>query len=463
MFGGRRDAVGWTAGARPKAPAAPLHGQARRVTPWPGASVRRQRQSVPELEARERVVGQEQAAVEVDPLGEARDGRGRGDPHRGLLHAAEERPKAELAGACEHAGRRANAAALGELHVDAVDDADERVEVLDRHGRLVGDDRERRDGLQVAEPLVAPRRERLLDQLDAEADQLRDDRRGALGRPADVGVDPDRAVEDAANRLQRGEVVRAADLDLEGREARATAGPFGDDRRLVDAEREVGRRDRRREPQQPVDRQAQGLAREVVQGDVERALGRAVTADRALERGADRRQRGPGGIDAAVEVERLGRRRGQQQVHDDRHGSPGSRRSTSPGSPRRCRRDRAAPDERSSTTTVVTAWPSPGAYRAITNGSREREAERLDPQVPAGVQRHAPRRTCARAPSGQARARRVTRSPRRPREARPRPRGSPTRAGRPRSGPGRRPGAPSRRRPRRSPASPTPRRRRATC
>ena len=85
-----------------------------------------------QLEALERVVGEEQAAVEVDPVGQRRDGRRPGDPDRRLLHAAEERPEAELAGALEHPLRRADPAALGELDVDAGDDADERVEVLEQ-------------------------------------------------------------------------------------------------------------------------------------------------------------------------------------------------------------------------------------------------------------------------------------------------------------------------------------------
>src|SRR6185436_18415377 len=126
-----------------------------------------------EGESAERIVGQQEVAVEIDPIREGR-GRGRGgDRNRCLLHAAEERPEAELAGAREHLGRGPGATALCELHVDAGGDADQGVEVLDRHARLVGDDRQRRALLELGEPCQAGGREGLLDQLDPELDQGR--------------------------------------------------------------------------------------------------------------------------------------------------------------------------------------------------------------------------------------------------------------------------------------------------
>src|SRR5664279_1468428 len=90
----------------------------RRVTPWSGVSPRgpachpvaRHIRQAPaavraELEAREWVVGEEEAAVEVHPFGEARDRGGRGDPDGRLLHAAEERIGTQFANAGQHAGR----------------------------------------------------------------------------------------------------------------------------------------------------------------------------------------------------------------------------------------------------------------------------------------------------------------------------------------------------------------------
>src|SRR4051812_21876326 len=96
---------------------------------------------VVELETLERIVRQEQVPVEIDPVGERRDGGRCGDPDRRLLHAAEERPESELARSREHPMRRADTAALGELDVDTGDDADETLEILDRDGALVRDDR----------------------------------------------------------------------------------------------------------------------------------------------------------------------------------------------------------------------------------------------------------------------------------------------------------------------------------
>ena len=136
--------------------------------PRPGRDGRIQRWSRVELEPVERVVGEQQAAVEVDPVRQRGDDRRAGDPDRRLLHAAEEGPEAELARALEHRPGRADAAALGELDVDPGHDPDEAVEVLGQDAALVGDDRQGRSLLELPEQVEAARRERLLDQLDAE-------------------------------------------------------------------------------------------------------------------------------------------------------------------------------------------------------------------------------------------------------------------------------------------------------
>ncbi len=123
-----------------------------------------------------------------------RDGGRRGDPDRRLLHAAEERPEPELAGALEHPPGRADAAALRELHVDAGDDPDQRVEVVDRHGALVGDQRQRRPGLERAQLVEAARRVRAARSAPRPAAASSGSSAARLfGRPARVGVDPDRA------------------------------------------------------------------------------------------------------------------------------------------------------------------------------------------------------------------------------------------------------------------------------
>ena len=139
--------------------------------------------------------------------------------------------------------RPARAAALGELHVDAGGHADERVEILDRDAALVGDDRQRRARLEVRELVEAARRERLLDELDPEPTSVGQQRAALSGRPAGVGVDPDRPVVDLRTASSVARSLGAADLDLERREVARAPGPLGDDRRLVEAEREVGRRD----------------------------------------------------------------------------------------------------------------------------------------------------------------------------------------------------------------------------
>ena len=83
-----------------------------------------------QVQAVEGVVGQQQAAIQIDPVGQRRHDRRPGDPDRRLLHAAEERPEAQLACALQHPFRRTDPAALRELDVDAGDDADKAIEIL---------------------------------------------------------------------------------------------------------------------------------------------------------------------------------------------------------------------------------------------------------------------------------------------------------------------------------------------
>ena len=68
-------------------------------------------------------------------------------------------------------------------------------------------------------------------------------RRGVQPVLASTRIGPSNTARTAS---QRREVLRAAALDLERREVGRAGGALGDDLRLVDADREVGRRDRRR-------------------------------------------------------------------------------------------------------------------------------------------------------------------------------------------------------------------------
>ncbi len=89
-------------------------------------------------------------------------------------------------------------------------------------------------------------RQRLLDQLDVERDQLRADVARELDRPRLVGVDADQRVRrlaaDDAHALQ---VVGTAHLDLQGVVAGGPPGPVGRPLHRVDADRVRRGRDRR--------------------------------------------------------------------------------------------------------------------------------------------------------------------------------------------------------------------------
>ena len=119
-----------------------------------------------------------------------------------------------------------------------------------------------------------------------------------------------------ADRLQRGQVGRAADLDLERREVGRALGPLGDDRRVVDADGEVGRRQLGRQAAQLVDRDAGDLADEVVQRDVDArsARPRARGWPRSIARSA--------AISPALVEGRLADRV-EEQRHHGRHGLGG--------------------------------------------------------------------------------------------------------------------------------------------
>src|SRR5919202_5727150 len=105
--------------------------------------------AVGELDARPRVLAQEEVAVEVDVVHQARDVRAGGDAEARLDHAAEHHTEAERAGGMHHADRFADAARLCELDVDAVCALRAGGDVGERVAVLVDVDRERRATLQL--------------------------------------------------------------------------------------------------------------------------------------------------------------------------------------------------------------------------------------------------------------------------------------------------------------------------
>ena len=280
--------------------------------------------------------------------------------------------------ALEHPPRRADAAALRELDVDAGDDADQRVEVVDGHGALVRDERQRRSRLEPAQvgrgdgPGTAAR-----------SAPRRGARAPAAGRRASSGVQPVLA----STRIGPPNTARTA---------RTVSRSVGPPTLILSAGKSAARRARSATTAgssmpsvksvggiSPVDaeqsrhRQAEPLADEVVEGDVDRALGRAVVADgrrhpagRVLEgraRGVAEPPRRPA-ADGLDRLEQDGARRPPS--------SPASRRSTRPGSPRPRPTGPSAPSasSRSSARTVVAR--SAGAVRRPRD--HERVAQRQD-------------------------------------------------------------------------------------
>ena len=176
--------------------------------------------------------------------------------------------------------------------------------------------------------------------------QMRQEDGGVLGRPGGVGIDPEWAGVDLAHGLERFEIGRATELDLERREVRRSSGALSDDGGLVDAEAEVGRQQLAGRAEELRQRQAKPLAGQVVESEVDQAFGGAVVGDALIHR---RR-----GIDqpATNEVKPVRHAPAPRRPRPARarrpRPSPASRHRTDPGSPRRrpsTRRCPSGPDD----------------------------------------------------------------------------------------------------------------------
>ena len=272
-----------------------------------------------------------------------------GDAERALDHAAEHDDEPERARGVHHAHGLADAARLGQLEVDAVGVARHVGDVAQRVAALVDDQRDAAaDRAQLAERVALAGRERLLDQLDAEPDQRRQQlarlrerpsprwrRRAAAGR---------RRARMASQPL---EVALAAELDLEPPVARLGGAARAVRRALdgVDADR-VRRLGRAvGEAEQAPGRLADQLADQVVEGALDRAAADDRAAARAqarldrLERERVVAERVAGAVDERAAPRRRTRRSDRRAR--PRRGRPARRARSRPTRPPRCRSSRA--------------------------------------------------------------------------------------------------------------------------
>src|SRR6185503_17223187 len=111
--------------------------------------------AVDELDPRPRVVCEQQVAVEVDVIHEARDVRAGRDPEAGLDHAAEHHAEAESTRSVNHPYRLADPARLRELDVDAVRTLRARRDGREPVAILVDVDRDGRAPLQLRPTRIA--------------------------------------------------------------------------------------------------------------------------------------------------------------------------------------------------------------------------------------------------------------------------------------------------------------------
>ena len=112
----------------------------RRRHPEP-RPVARQHPAVVEPQPAEGLVGEQQVAVEVDPVDQRGDLRRGRDSELGLDHAAEHHAQPEGARRVDHPHSLAQAAGLGELDVDAVGVGRRRGDVAKVLAALVDDHR----------------------------------------------------------------------------------------------------------------------------------------------------------------------------------------------------------------------------------------------------------------------------------------------------------------------------------
>ena len=116
------------------------------------------------------------------PVDERRHGERRGDAERALDHAAEEDLQAVGARHGDELARRGDAAALGELDVDAVEGADQLRHVGGFVHALVGDEQRGLPATELTDLVEAVGGERLFDEFDAEPGELRQARERAVVR-----------------------------------------------------------------------------------------------------------------------------------------------------------------------------------------------------------------------------------------------------------------------------------------
>ena len=188
------------------------------------------------------VVGDEEVAVEIDPVGEGGEVEGGGDGEGGFDHTAEHDFEVVVAGDVGHGDGFEEAAGFHEFDVDAVAFAGEGGDVGGGPGVLVEDDGE---GGAFGEPGVvvqAAGGEGLFDEFDAALlGEPFDHFEGVFaGFPAAVGVDADGGGGGGADGLEAVAVGGGAEFDFDGVEVGGGEGFLVHSLRSIDADGEAG-------------------------------------------------------------------------------------------------------------------------------------------------------------------------------------------------------------------------------
>ena len=243
-----------------------------------------------EADAVEEVVGDEEVAVQVGEIDGGGELGGGGDGAGGFGHAAEHDFQSEPAGEFHHLVRVPEAAAFHQLDVDAVEYAHGPLHIVQSLDGFVAEDGQPAalpEPGQVVDPVHG---HRLFHHHDAVVPEPVDHvQRLEAVRPSLVHIDGDGEVGDGADGLDEFLVVVRTHLDFQDVETvHAFPGLLLDHLGGVDADGEGrGRGLHGIVAPDPVPGGAEQLAHEVVEGDVDGRLRRAVSGGEAVHVGED--------------------------------------------------------------------------------------------------------------------------------------------------------------------------------
>src|SRR5579875_3798054 len=234
--------------------------------------------------AAERVVVNEQVAVEIGVVDKWRQVSGSGDCQRAFDHTAQHDLKVVGAGCVDQLKGPVDAATFHQFNVDAIDAADKAWNVFQRDTAFIDNDWDGDLLAQEAQALQVAGGDGLLDKLDTVLSQGVDGADGFLDGPAGIGVNAQSGLRDSADGPHVLNVVPGAYFDLEDRIVAGASCLLGHALRSIEADGEGSEGAALRiEAEQTIERQVEPLTNEVVEGHVNSGFGGRTAPDGLIE------------------------------------------------------------------------------------------------------------------------------------------------------------------------------------